>query len=82
MILVQHYISMEIIISVGGNVMKNFDDYVKRYAKENKISEEKALTHRIVQEVKKYYEAADVDKIIVTKETVGCGCMDIDDKSC
>lgn len=34
----------------------NFDIYLEKYCKERGISKEEALKHKIVQEVKAYYE--------------------------
>lgn len=35
-----------------------YQEYLKKYAEQNKISEEEAEKHKMVQEVKKYYEDA------------------------
>ena len=60
--------------------MGAFEEYVERYARENKISQEEALTHAVVREVDDYYKNAEKGKISVTEVSVGCGCDD--DKSC
>lgn len=49
------------------------DDYVTKYARSRGITEEEALTHKIVQEVKAYYKDKDADKVQETNIDVGCG---------
>ena len=65
-----------------GDPVNSFDEYVERYCKEWKIDREQALQHAIVKEIKSYYENAEKGKISVTEAVAGCGCMELDDKSC
>lgn len=39
--------------------MSDYEEYLKKYARDHKISVEEAETHALVQETKKYYEESD-----------------------
>ena len=59
-----------------------FDQFVKAYCEEWKIDREQALKYAVVKEVGEYYKNAEKGKISVTEAVAGCGCLELDDKSC
>ena len=61
---------------------ENFRRYTDRYAAEFGLSTEEALKHSVVRNAAEYYKDAEKGKINVSEIKVGCGCVDLEDKSC
>ena len=61
---------------------EDFRRYVDRYAAEFNLTTEQALTHSVIRNAAEYYENAEKGKINVSEIKVGCGCVDLEDKSC
>lgn len=61
---------------------ENFRRYVDRYSAEFNLTTEQALTHSVIRNAAEYYENAEKGKISSTEIKVGCGCVDLEDKSC
>lgn len=40
--------------------LEEFNEYIERYSTKHRITSEEALSHKMVQEVKKYYEETGV----------------------
>ncbi len=59
-----------------------FKQYVDRYCQKHEIDRETAFTHSVIRNAFEYYENAEKGKISSTEIKVGCGCVDLEDKSC
>lgn len=60
----------------------DFRRYTDRYAAEFNLTTEQAFTHSVIRNAAEYYENAENGKISVTEFNAGCGCVDLEDKSC
>ena len=60
----------------------DFRRYVDRECIEHNLTIDACLERSWVRNAYEYYKNAEKGKISVSEINVGCGCMDIDDKSC
>ena len=61
---------------------KNFHRYVDRECVEHEKTVDQALELSWVKNAYEYYKDAEKGKISSTEIKVGCGCVDLEDKSC